>query len=80
MSKPVRCPVHDHPDSQPNESWGCPEDCPDWLTEVDRVVEDVQIHGNFIRTIMTDGVVYRQTFRNHQPVGEPVAWRPTHDV
>ncbi len=68
MSTPLRCPVH------ANESgrWACPDDCPHFLDELDRRIDDVIRNGNFTRTwVGDDGTVYRQTSRCHQPVGQP---------
>lgn len=76
MSEPLRCPIHDAPDAGPCDRWNCPEDCLEWLDEMERRIKDMEIHGNYVRTSVVDGVFSRQTFRNHQPIDEPVAWRP----
>jgi hypothetical protein len=76
VTEPLRCLAHDPPDASGLTAWSCPEDCPDFLDEIDRRIADVDNHGNFIRTTVGGGVFYRQTFRNHQPVGEPTSWRP----
>jgi hypothetical protein len=52
-----------------------PEDDPQFLAELERRIEDIKLHGDFVRTQVIDGVIYKQTYRNHQPHGEPVAWR-----
>jgi hypothetical protein len=69
------CPVHAEPGADVGHAWPCPDDCPGFLAELERRIEDVQVHGNFTRTWRDeDGVFYKQEFRNHEPVGEPERW------
>lgn len=69
------CPVHAQPDADEAHAWPCPEDCPELLAELERRIEDVEIHGNFTQvTKGDDGRWLKQTFRNHQAVGEPMPW------
>lgn len=76
MSHPKRCPAHAQPDADLLHAWPCPDECEHFLAELERRIEDVQIHGNFTR-LSTDenGTQWWQTFRNHQPIDEPKAWR-----
>jgi hypothetical protein len=65
-----RCSVHAEPEGDALDAWPCPDDCLEFLDELERQIEDVKINGNFTRVWQKDGLWYRQTFRNHQPVGE----------
>ena len=67
-----RCPVHSQPGADELDAWSCPDDCRDFLAELERRIDDVQIHGNFTRMSKVDGVWQRQTFRNHQPIHDPI--------
>lgn len=70
-----RCPVHSKPGADVLNAWPCPDDCQEFLAELERQLDDVRIHGNFVRMHTDDdGVRWRQSFRNHQPVGEPEPW------
>lgn len=53
------------------DAWNCPDECPDFLAELERRINDIKIQGNFTRMQVTDGVMYRQRYQNHQPIGEP---------
>ncbi len=72
---PERCPVHVDP-HHPDQAWPCPDECPDYLAELDRRIEDVKVNGNFTRVSLVDGFYERQQYRSHQPVGEPTRGRP----
>jgi hypothetical protein len=75
MTEPERrCPVHSEPGADEAHAWPCPDDCLDFLAELERRIEDVRVNGNFIRTWVENGVYWKQTFRNHEPVGEPERW------
>jgi len=66
-----RCPEHAEPQGDALDAWPCPDDCPDFLAELERRIDDIKLNGNFIRVTTIDGVQSRQEFRNHHPVGEP---------
>jgi hypothetical protein len=72
------CPVHAEPGADVGHAWPCPDDCLDFLDELERRVQDVTVHGNFVRMSVVDGVLYRQHFRDHKPTGEPtpvISWK-----
>lgn len=73
MTEPERrCPVHSEPGADEAHAWPCPDDCQDFLAELERRIDDVKVNGNFTRVRTgDDGVIMAQKFRNHQPVGEP---------
>lgn len=63
-----QCPVH-------GSAWYCPEDCVPFANMIDEQIDEAR-SGNFVRLrVDADGVMWRQDFRNHQPVGEPREWR-----
>lgn len=72
---PTRCPTHAQPDGDVLDAWPCPDDCLDFLAELERRIEDVKVSGNFTRMWRDDnGVFYRQKFRGHEPVEVPQRW------
>lgn len=77
MTHPQWCPTHGH-DQDPADAWDCPDDCPHFIAEIERVVEDIRVNGNYVRSWSKDGIVFRQRMVNHQPVGEAVAVRLPH--
>jgi hypothetical protein len=66
-----RCSVHAEPDADLLGAWSCPDDCPEFLAELERRIEDVKVHGDFTRVFARRGVLWRQKFRDHKPVGRP---------
>lgn len=77
MTHPQWCPTHGRADD-PADAWDCPDDCPHFKAKIDRVVEDIRVNGNYTRSWMKDGIVFRQRMANHQPVGEAVARQLPH--
>lgn len=70
-----RCPVHSTPGASVLDAWACPCGCEHFTAEIDRRIDDIVVHGNFSRIARgEDGLMYRQQFANHEPVGEPVVW------
>lgn len=81
MSHPDRCPVHASKQYPELNAWPCPDECPDFLAELEHRIEDVQVHGNFVRTWRADdGTFYKQHYRDHQPVAEPISWTVMNDA
>jgi hypothetical protein len=66
-----RCSLHSDPGADELDAWACPDDCKEFLAELERRIDDVQVHGNFTRMSVVDGVWYRQTFRNHKSIEQP---------
>lgn len=62
-----QCPDH-------GSAWYCPDDCQPFLDMVNEQIAEAR-GGTFVRLSVVDGVMYRQDFRNHQPIGEPRVWR-----
>lgn len=69
-----RCPVHAAPDADVLEAWSCPDDCQDWLAELERRIDEVTVMGNFVRVKFRMGVMFRLRYENHKPVGK---WKAT---
>lgn len=67
------CPVHADADADEAYAWACPVECEHLLDELERRIDEVR-KGNFVRMTNRDGVLYRQSFRDHQPIEEPVEW------
>lgn len=66
------CPVHGDI-GDPMDAWPCPDDCTHFALELERRVENVQVHGNYFKLLgpIGDGAGLMQEYRNHVPVGPP---------
>lgn len=76
-SHPTRCPQHAFSDSDDKlDDWPCPADCWHFEQELLRRVHEVKVRGNYVSLETDDdGVMWRQVYRNHRPVGERTLWR-----
>lgn len=63
--------MHAEPDSDRLHAWACPDDCQDFLDELERRIEDVKVHGNFTRVLVKNGLMFLQKFRNHKAIERP---------
>lgn len=75
MSSLERCPVHAEPDAVLADAWPCPEDCLEWLEKIEYEINEIRVNGNFTRLTVKGGVMWRQVYRNHQPLGDPMLVR-----
>lgn len=67
------CPVHSHEGADLLYRWACPDECDQFLAEIDRRIGAVQ-DGHYFRVITRrhkKRVFMLQEYRNHKPVGKP---------
>lgn len=72
-----RCSVHAPRDSDGLDGFPCPDECPEFTAELERRIDEVNVHGNYFRLLDRDGDGPRlvQEYRNHVPLGPPrPAW------
>lgn len=64
------CPEHAPDNADIFNAWPCPDDCPQFIAELERRINDIQINGNYIRVWRdNNGQHWREEVTEHQPQG-----------